>query len=157
MKELVSLNGKQFEIWYTTPEQRQSAIKEAESIYSTASGFDSIQAMISCTTATKYVGQTVNLSSVPTSGTPPYTYSFYKMLPGTTTPIWLLGSATAGQSLSSYAYTLTSADITTISGQPKFGVKVFDSCATGIKTADEACFVNVVVACGTPVANLAVT
>ncbi|MDD3474330.1 MAG: hypothetical protein PHP08_00320 [Candidatus Dojkabacteria bacterium] len=156
MNEIVSLNGKNFRIWYSTPSERQYALQEAQSQCSACGNRsnDIILSMAPTCVGSKVVGQTLTLTSNPTSGTSPYNYSFYKMIPGSTTPIWL---GTQNQASNTLTYTTVTQDITNVDGQLKVGVIVADSCPTGSLQNEESCYVNVMAPCTAPVANLSVT
>ena len=157
-QEIITLHGKSFKIWYEYPKDRIDALKEAESMCEMCnlSKKDNIITLApTCSATSKTVGQTINLTSNPAGGTGPYTYSFYKMLPGSTTPVWL---GTQKQASNTLTYTTLTEDITNASGQQlKIGAVIYDSCICGSQTNEESCYVNVLAPCALPAVNLTVT
>ena len=155
-EEIVTMHGQTFKIWYESLEYRIDALKEAESMCETCNKPERTLKSLTpvCTATSKTVGQIITLTSNPAGGTSPYKYSFYKMLPGSATPVWL---GTQNQASNTLSYTTLAEDITNTSGQQlKVGAVIYDSCAGGVQTNEESCYVNVMAAC-TPVAvNLTV-
>lgn len=136
--EILSVNNIQWELQYNgnlSHEQRNKIVEQLR-----------VQSLApSCQTTIKMVGDTVNMSSNPTGGVSPYTYTFWKISPNQQVRTILQSSG-----INTLQYTLTAND----EGSIVFGVTVNDSCPNGTKVAEEYCILNITQQCPSLVANL---
>lgn len=128
MENILTINNQQYRIESNIP-LSQEQMKE----YVLQNIYNNVETLATCPQTSKYVGQTITLTSTPSGGTPNYNIEFRRN--GVAIP----NATFTGVTTATINYTLIAADSPSVT----ISVYITDSCPTGAKSNTDNCVVTV--------------
>lgn len=136
METIVTVNNQQFRIESNvslSQEQKNEVIRQLSKNGCSSCGNKSNISTLAACPGTKYVGESVRLTSTPSGGTSPYNIEFRRN--GTAIP----GGTFTGVTTATINYPLVDADSPSVT----ISVYITDSCPSGAKNNTDQCVIDV--------------